>query len=94
MDAHITRIERDAGVPGLARALATLPPTDLKSLLLHVFREQAERRDPTSLPAQYERDGTVGPARLEPALDAAALAAAEGFEPVERSPRTPSSARP
>jgi hypothetical protein len=89
VDGHLTRIEREAGVPGLAEALAKLPPTDLKSLLLHVFREQAARRDPAALLAQYERDGTVGPAPSNHALDGAALAAADGFEPVELAPVSP-----
>ena len=60
VDAHLNRIEREAGVPGLAEALADMAPTDLKSLLLHVFERQAQRRDPAMLLAQYERDGTVG----------------------------------
>lgn len=89
VDGHLQRIEREAGVPGLADALATMAPTDLKSLLLHVFERQAARRDPASLMAQYERDGTVGAAPSNHAVDAAALRAAEGFEPVELAPVAP-----
>lgn len=89
VDAHLQRIERESGVPGLTDALAQLTPTDLKSLLLRVFERQAERRDPARLLAQYERDGTVGAATSNHALDAAALRAAEGFEPVELAPVAP-----
>jgi hypothetical protein len=89
VDGHLKRIEREAGVPGLAEALAAMAPTDLKSLLLHVFERHAERRDPAALLAQYERDGTVGAAASNHALDAAALRAAEGFEPVELAPVAP-----
>jgi hypothetical protein len=59
VDGHLERIEREAGVPGLVDALAQLAPTDLKSLLLRVFERQAARRDPATLLAQHERDGTV-----------------------------------
>ena len=54
-----------------------------------MFERQAERRDPATLLAQYERDGTVGAAPSNHALDAAALRAAEGFEPVELAPVAP-----
>jgi hypothetical protein len=89
VDAHLKRIEREAGVPGLTEALAQLAPTDLKSLLLQVFERQAARRDAATLLAQYERDGTVGAAPSNHALDVAALRAAEGFEPVELAPVAP-----
>ena len=75
MDGHLRRIEREAGVPGLAEALAKLAPTDLQSLLLHVFREQAARRDPRALLQQYERDTSVAAGRPVHALEARALAA-------------------
>lgn len=89
MDAHLKRIGREAGVPELADVFAQVPPTDLKSLLLHVFQAQAGRRDPAALLAQYERDGTVAPAPSGHALDGIALAAADGFEPVELAPVNP-----
>ena len=89
VDGHLQRIEREAGVPGLVEALAQLAPADLKSLLLRVFEHQAARRDPSMLLAQYERDGTVGAAPANHAVDAAALRAAEGFEPVELAPVAP-----
>jgi hypothetical protein len=89
VDGHLARIERAAGMPGLAAALGSLPPTDLQSLLLHAFREQAARRDPKALLQQYERDASV---RAEPsvhALEARAFAAAAGFEPVALAPVSP-----
>jgi hypothetical protein len=89
MDGHLRRIEREAGVPGLADALAKLAPTDLQSLLLHVYREQAARRDPRALLAQYERDKSVAPAPSTHALEALALEAATGFEPVALAPVSP-----
>lgn len=43
----IDRIERDAGVPGLADILSDrLAPTDLQSLLLEVYARRAKSRDP------------------------------------------------
>ena len=89
VDAHLRRIEREAGVPGLAEALAKLAPTDLQSLLLHVFREQAARRDPRTLLRQYERDASVRAERPVPALEARAFAAAAAFEPVALAPVSP-----
>ena len=90
VDGHLRRIEREAGVPGLAEALAELAPTDLKSLLLHVFERQAARRDPATLLAQYERDGDASPpARSNARARRAALRAAEGFEPVALAPVSP-----
>ena len=55
-----------------------------------MFERQAERRDPATLLAQYERDGTRRRRGLQcTPLDAAALRAAEGFEPVELAPVAP-----
>jgi hypothetical protein len=89
VDGHLGRIEREAGLPGLAAALATLAPTDLQSLLLHVFGEQVARRDPRALLRQYERDASVAPGRSVHALEARAFAAAAEFEPVALAPVSP-----
>src|SRR3954454_6646654 len=89
MDGHLRRIERQAGVPGLADTLAGLAPTDLQSLLLHVFREQAARRDPRTLLQQYQRDPSVAPGRPVHALETRAFEAAGSFEPVALAPVTP-----
>jgi hypothetical protein len=89
MDAHLRRIEREAGVPGIVDALAALAPTDLQSLLLHVFSEQAARRDPRTLLRRHERDGTLAPGKPTHAQEALAFGAADGFEPVALSPVSP-----
>jgi hypothetical protein len=81
------RIEREA------ETLARLKPSEARPLLLEVARAHAARRDPASLLAQYERDGTVAPAepdaRLLHELDGLALAAAHEFEAVELAPVLP-----
>ncbi len=89
VDGHLRRIERAAGVPGLAEALGKLAPTDLQSLLLHVFREQAARRDPRAVLGQYERDASVAAGRDVHALETRAFAAARAFEPVALAPVSP-----
>jgi hypothetical protein len=87
MDGHLRRIEREAGLPGLADALARLAPSDLQSLLLHVFRAQAGRRDPATVLRHYQRDPSVKAGA--PVHEARAYAAAEGFEPVALAPVAP-----
>jgi hypothetical protein len=89
VDGHLRRIERQAGLPGLADALAGLAPTDLQSLLLHVLRAQAARRDPRKLLEQYERDASVAAGRSVHALEALAFAHAGPFEPVGLAPVSP-----
>ncbi len=49
MSRIIDRIEREAGVPGLASVLDRIPPTDLQSLLLEVSRRRCARRTPADL---------------------------------------------
>ena len=67
MDKHLERIEREAGVPGLAAVLAErLAPTDLQSLLLEVYRRRSQARTPADVLADYERDRFVTPAALPP----------------------------
>src|ERR1044071_5944543 len=89
MDAHLRRIEREAGVPGIVDALGALAPTDLQSLLLHVFSAQAARRDPRTLLQRYERDGSLAPGKPTHAHEALAFSAADGFEAVTLSPVSP-----
>jgi ribosomal protein S18 acetylase RimI-like enzyme len=82
----------DAGevVDGLARGLA---PSDLQSLLLHVFRRRSANRKPADLLAQYERAPFVRPSAVDARtlgdLERAALACAPGFEAVELAPVAP-----
>jgi hypothetical protein len=90
----VARVARalDAGevVDGLARRL---PPSDLQSLLLHVFRERSARRTPADLLAQYERTPALRPsavgARSLRDLESAAFDCAAGFEAVELAPVAP-----
>ena len=55
MDKIIERIERQAGLPGLVSALVErLSPTDLQSLLMEVYRQRADRRQPAAVLADYK----------------------------------------
>ncbi|MDY7092085.1 MAG: hypothetical protein SX243_03850 [Acidobacteriota bacterium] len=82
----------EAGEP--LEALTTgLSGAELQSLLLHVFRQRSRQRTPAELLRQYERVPMVQPAHPDPRalleVEAAAFAAAEGFEGVELSPVAP-----
>jgi hypothetical protein len=94
-DALLARIERAAGVPGLATVLASLPPTDLQSLLLAVFAARARTIPPARLLQRYEADDFVELATVDPAAQAAldaqafVLLARHGFTAVELSPVVP-----
>jgi hypothetical protein len=61
----IERIEREAGITDLAVLLAHLPPTDLQSLLLDVYRQQASKPASAVL-AAYESNRFVRPSTLSP----------------------------
>jgi hypothetical protein len=63
----LERIEREAGVPGLAKLLAErLEPTDLQSLLLEVYRLRARQRSPSDLLADYATNRFVRPSAAPP----------------------------
>jgi hypothetical protein len=65
----IDRIEREVGIPGLVSILAErLPPTDLESLLLEVYRRRASQRKPAAVLADYETNRFVRPSAVRPAL--------------------------
>ncbi len=67
MSTIVERIEREAGVPGLASILAErLTPTDLQSLLLEVYRLRSKQRTPSDVLSQYESDRFVRPSRVSP----------------------------
>jgi hypothetical protein len=92
----LRRILRDNSLgDDLLEALAErLPPTDLQSLLLEVFRRRAARQTPADLLAQYERNPYVAPSTVNPQtlmeFDRVAFSlAASRFEPVELSPACP-----
>ncbi|HUJ59092.1 MAG TPA: hypothetical protein VLX92_11390 [Kofleriaceae bacterium] len=73
--------------------LAALPASELQSVLLELMRRRAAARTPADLLAQYRRDRFVQPAaadlRTALAIDAALLAAAEGFEAIDLAPLAP-----
>jgi hypothetical protein len=95
MQAIVDRIEREAGVPGLAAILAErLAPTDLQSLLLAVYRQRSGQRRPADVLAQYESDRFVRPAPVSPKrlLEWEQVAFANlpaEFEPLALSPACP-----
>lgn len=91
----VERIEKDAGVPGLAAILAArLAPTDLQSLLLAVYRWRSSQRRPADVLSQYESDRFVRPAPVSPrrllAWEQTAFASLPAeFEPLALSPVCP-----
>jgi hypothetical protein len=67
MSKIVERIEREAGIPGLASILAErLAPTDLQSILLEVYRLRCSRRKPSDLLADYQRDRFIRPSEVAP----------------------------
>ncbi|WP_034336867.1 hypothetical protein [Deinococcus misasensis] len=63
----IDRIEKELGLPGLVQKLASdLAPTDLTSLLLEVYRQQAHRRSAAQVLAEYQQNRFVKPAQVSP----------------------------
>lgn len=65
----VQRVEREAGVPGLASLLGEqLPPTDLQSLLLEVYRLRATQRSPAAILDDSARSRFTRPSVLRPAV--------------------------
>lgn len=63
----IERIEREVGIPGLVTLLAkNLTPTDLQSVLLEVYRQRAQRQQPSAVLSDYETNRFVRPSTLSP----------------------------
>ena len=63
----IERIEREAGVAGLVSILANdIPPTDLQSLLLEVYRIRADKRTPAEVLLDYKSNRFVQPSLASP----------------------------
>ena len=89
------RIEGELGIPGLIALLSErLSPTDLQSLLLEVYRAQAEKRSPAAVLADYEsnrfvRPSTASPVRLAEWERIAFASLPDGFEAVALSPVSP-----
>jgi len=95
MDKIIERIERQAGIPGLASILAEqLSPTDLQSLLLEVYRLRSSRLKPAAVLADFAANRFVRPSAVSPLAflrweQAAFSHLPPGFEPLELSPVCP-----
>jgi hypothetical protein len=61
------RIARDLGIPDLVELLGSrLPPTDLQSLLLAVYRRRAAELTPGDLLDRYERNAFSQPSAIDP----------------------------
>ena len=94
-DPIVARIEREAGVEGLAKILGErLAPTDLRSLLLEVVRRRAARARPADVLRRYAEDrmcrpATTGAERLDEVERAALSLLPPGFERLELSPVAP-----
>ncbi|MET0988773.1 MAG: hypothetical protein ABW034_25575 [Steroidobacteraceae bacterium] len=90
----IARIARALGAADALEALESrLSPTDLQSLLLHVFARRTAQRGEAELFGQYERSAMVRPgavgARELLQLEQAAYDSAPQFEAIELSPVAP-----
>jgi len=95
MSKILERIEREAGIPGLATILSErLGSTDLQSLLLEVYRKRSRQRRPCAVLADYETNRFVRPSSLTPVwlLEWERVAFSNlppEFQPVELSPVCP-----
>lgn len=91
----LARIIREANTVDLLEVLAErLPPTDLQTLLLEVYRRRAERLQPRDVLQQYSQNRFVRPSPTPPQtlLEFDQLAFAHlpaDYEPVELSPVAP-----
>jgi hypothetical protein len=93
-DKIVARVARELAdgeaVDGLSRRLA---PSDLQSLMLHVYRERSARRTPAQLLAQYERSllfrPTAADARALVELERLAFESASAFEALVLAPVAP-----
>ena len=89
--ARISRTLSDGdAVEGLVRRL---PPTDLQSLMLHVYRKRSAKRSPSEILAQYERALMLKPSTADPRavieVERLALESATAFEAVDLAPIAP-----
>jgi hypothetical protein len=93
-DKIIGRISRSLAEGEVVDGLTCrLIPSDLQSLMLHVYRRRSAQRSPADLVAQYERNAMVRPSTADPRalveIERMALEAAAGFEAVDLSPVAP-----
>ena len=95
MDKVIQRIENQTGISGLVSILAEqLPPTDLQSLLLEVYRVRSQRIQPSTVLSDFESNRFVRPSAVSPVSlleweRLAFLHLPHVFEPVALSPVCP-----
>lgn len=91
----IRRITRQAGIAGLAEALASkLPLSDLQSLLMHIYQQRASKLRAADLLWKYQENRFTRIAQVSPEESAKFDGLAyellpQGFEPVELSPVAP-----
>jgi hypothetical protein len=93
-DKIVTRVARELAegevIDGLSRRLV---PSDLQSLMLHVYRQRSARRTPAELLAQYERSllfrPTATDARALLEVERLAFESAASFEALELAPVAP-----
>jgi hypothetical protein len=89
------RIERELGVPNLARLLGKdLDPSDLQSLLMEVYRYVVDRRNPIGLLSSYQSNRLTRASNHDPAMllewDRVAISnLPKGFRALELSPVSP-----
>jgi hypothetical protein len=93
----VDRIERELAIPGLVDALARrLPASDLRSILMEVYRIRAAEAKETSILAHAVRDPLMAPsgvsARELMAFDSVAFQSASEFAALDLSPVCPFSA--
>ncbi len=91
----LQRILQTAGIPDLIEILSKkLSPSDLQSLLLAVYQQQAEKVNPAQLKEQYLKNRFVKSSLVDPirfiAFDQLAFAIAKtNFQPIELAPLAP-----
>jgi hypothetical protein len=92
----INRIEKEAGIPGLAEILSDrLSGASVNSLLLEVYRQKTAKMSPAMLLGQYRANRLVQPSGLdmigllETELQTLRFFGNRGFVPLELSPVAP-----
>jgi hypothetical protein len=93
-DRPADRIARELGTPDIVDRLASLPPTDLQSLMLEVYAKLSARQTPKRVLEQHRTNRFARPADKDPRrftdLDARAWSLLpKGFVPLELSPLAP-----
>jgi hypothetical protein len=95
MDKIIQRIEKELGIPNLAEIMTErIAPTDLQSLLIHVYKRVAERRKASAVLSDYVKNRFARPSGCNPSLitkwDQIAFSELPGsFQAIELSPICP-----